>query len=132
MHVGMSSCQPAALYPSSLLPWPPPGVSATAIALGAYHTCALVAGGGVKCWGWNIYGQLGVGSTAQQNSPVDVDLGQGVHASARTLAHVRAIAHLRAHVRFACGGLRLHALPPLAPPVPDAGPPCCCHHRPAV
>ncbi len=50
----------------------PAGVSATAIALGASHTCAIEAGGGVKCWGLNDYGQLGIGSTLQQASPVAV------------------------------------------------------------
>ncbi len=50
----------------------PPGVSAIAIATGDYHTCAIVAGGGVKCWGLNDYGQLGIGINTNQNSPVDV------------------------------------------------------------
>ena len=53
------------------------GVSATAIALGGAHTCAVVANGGIKCWGWNNYGQLGIGSTSQQTSPVDVPGGGG-------------------------------------------------------
>ncbi len=48
------------------------GVSAAIIALGEVHTCAILAGGGVKCWGGNNYGQLGIGSTSQQNSPVTV------------------------------------------------------------
>ncbi len=48
-----------------------------AIAAGFDHTCAIVAGGSIKCWGRNDYGQLGIGSAAQQNSPVDVSLGPG-------------------------------------------------------
>jgi alpha-tubulin suppressor-like RCC1 family protein len=60
-----------------LLPAPcfslPAGISAVAIALGYDHTFAIVSGGGVKCWGANGYGQLGIGSTTYaMMSPADV------------------------------------------------------------
>lgn len=56
---------------------------ATAITAGLAHTCAIVAGGAVKCWGWNSYGQLGDGSTyvgedSSSNIPVDVNGLTGV------------------------------------------------------
>ena len=59
---------------------PPPsaGVSVTAIAAGSEHTCAVSSGGGLWCWGWNGFGELGIGSTAEQHSPVAVRPGAGV------------------------------------------------------
>jgi alpha-tubulin suppressor-like RCC1 family protein len=42
------------------------------ITTGRRHSCALTATGRVLCWGENTAGQLGIGSTASQSSPVTV------------------------------------------------------------
>ena len=39
--------------------------TATEIAVGEYHSCALLDDGSVKCWGYNGFGQLGIGNTTQ-------------------------------------------------------------------
>ena len=36
------------------------GRTATAIAAGEYHSCALLDNASVKCWGYNEYGGLGI------------------------------------------------------------------------
>ena len=61
------------------------GRTATAIATGIAHSCALLDNATIKCWGQNTYGQLGVGSTANAgdganemgNSLPAVNLGTG-------------------------------------------------------
>ncbi|MBI5534774.1 MAG: S8 family serine peptidase [Deltaproteobacteria bacterium] len=48
----------------STQPLLPLGGPVVQLALGKYHSCALLTNGEVKCWGFGGYGQLGRGSTA--------------------------------------------------------------------
>jgi alpha-tubulin suppressor-like RCC1 family protein len=65
----------------------------TAIAAGGDHTCALMSTGGIKCWGYNWYGQLGDGSiAARQYTPVEVrGLGSGITAITTGAVHTCAL-----------------------------------------
>lgn len=55
------------------------------IASGAYHSCALLDNGTVRCWGQNDYGELGDGSTTDRTTPVQVaSLANVVKISAGT------------------------------------------------
>ena len=73
---------------------------AVAIAMGGYHSCALVDDGdpntigyGAKCWGENVFGNLGSGITnTGYASPVDVQgLTTGVFAITGGLYHTCAL-----------------------------------------
>jgi len=44
-----------------------------AIAAGGYHTCAITGSGALQCWGSNLNGQIGDGTTTDRHTPVDVD-----------------------------------------------------------
>jgi alpha-tubulin suppressor-like RCC1 family protein len=49
-----------------------PSGQATALAMAADSTCALLNGGSVQCWGWNSNGQLGNGATFYTSTPQQV------------------------------------------------------------
>lgn len=78
------------------------GVAAEKIALGGMHACAVVEGGGLKCWGRNDKGQLGLndtvnrgdgGATQMGDNLPRVDLGTGVVVTSVALgeAHTCAV-----------------------------------------
>jgi len=65
------------------------GRTATAIAAGIHHSCAILDNGSVKCWGLNDFGQLGIDNTTQMgDNPGEmaqltgINLGTGRTATA--------------------------------------------------
>jgi alpha-tubulin suppressor-like RCC1 family protein len=83
---GSNANRPAAVDVSGLIG----GVNA--IVGGAFHTCALMGDGGVKCWGYNGAGQLGDGTDVERWTPGDVaELGSDVIALAAGDSHSCAI-----------------------------------------
>ena len=42
------------------------------VTAGGFHTCALAASGAMSCWGSNMYGQVGDGTTVQRATPAAV------------------------------------------------------------
>ena len=59
----------------------PLGAPAVRVAVGKFHTCAILNDGSLKCWGWYALGRLGVGDDIDNFldvPPLDaIDLGEG-------------------------------------------------------
>lgn len=77
-----------------------PGQAAIAVSAGSHHTCALLAGGALKCWGYNVTGQLGLGDTDARGDdpgemtslpPIDLGAGQQVTAISAGSYHTCAL-----------------------------------------
>ncbi len=49
------------------------------------HTCGRTAAGAVYCWGYNVHGQLGNGSTVNSSTPVAVSMPSGVASFASVM-----------------------------------------------
>jgi alpha-tubulin suppressor-like RCC1 family protein len=65
------------------------GESAIDVRVGGDFACALLRGGSVKCWGYNQYGRLGLGSDVESTTTptASVNLGTGRTAVALTVGH---------------------------------------------
>ncbi|MDZ4676553.1 MAG: hypothetical protein SGI74_03505 [Oligoflexia bacterium] len=93
------------------------GANPVAVAVGYYHTCALLSTGKIKCWGYNGFGELGQGHANNLGDfagemaalPV-VNLGTNYTASAiSTLANATcAIVTVGATTGVKCWGYNLY------------------------
>jgi len=81
---GSNSDVPVAVDISGVLA----GKTLTQISAGEEYACALDSDGAPYCWGWNVTGDLGDGSTAGSNVPVAVETS-GVLAG-KTLTQISA------------------------------------------
>ncbi len=88
------------------------GRTAKAIAVGNGHACAILDDNSVKCWGYNLDGQLGIGDTRNRGrNPSEmgdalpaVNLGTGRSAQAIEVGNFRTCAVLDDDKTVKCWG----------------------------
>ena len=59
----------------------------SSIALGYRHSCAILDDTRLKCWGSNQFGQLGDSTTTTRTIPTEVDLGDDRHVISIALGY---------------------------------------------
>jgi alpha-tubulin suppressor-like RCC1 family protein len=64
---------------------------AVSLAAGEGHTCAVISDGTARCWGWNLYGQLGDGGEVSSLTPIPVPGLSGVASLVAGAAHTCAL-----------------------------------------
>ena len=72
----------------------PSGVRATALAAGLYHSLAIGSNGKLYAWGYNLYGQIGDGTTTNQLLPEAINLPSGGTPNAITAGQYDSLALL--------------------------------------
>jgi alpha-tubulin suppressor-like RCC1 family protein len=90
----------------SNVPVPVTGLSSgvVAISAGFHHTCALLSGGAMQCWGANANGEIGDATTAQRLVPTPViGLSSGVQQISAGGYHTCALGNFSV-VRILCWG----------------------------
>jgi alpha-tubulin suppressor-like RCC1 family protein len=80
---------------------------AIAVAAGDGHTCALLGGGTIKCWGANYDGQLGTAGVNFSSTPVDVP---GITSAVAVYARSTATCALLADATVDCWGNNLYGI----------------------
>lgn len=84
----VAQTSPVDVHTSSVDPTPLAGVAR--VTSGGAHSCALTTAGGVTCWGLNLDGQIGDGTTTVRTTPVDVRTSSGDATPLAGMAQVSA------------------------------------------
>ena len=57
------------------------GKNVSKLAVGGRHNCAILNDNSTKCWGYNVYGQLGIGNYTHLGTPQTVSFGSNRYAT---------------------------------------------------